>query len=75
MDEAGAEAVPLRRERLPARLDITPTRMLKTRPTSTTHTTPRTLAQHIGRCVGAPSNDERHKRHGCPVITGVAAQP
>ena len=45
--------------------------MLKARPTPTACRAPRLLAQHVGRCIGTPSNDERCERDSDAVTAGV----
>jgi len=64
-----------KRKHLPAHNRVSPTRMLQRRPTAAAHRATRIPARHVGRRLGTPTNDERHKRDGYAVTASSAAQP
>jgi len=49
--------------------------MLKARPTPSADRASRMRAQHVGRRISAPANNEGHQRNGHAVTAGIAAQP
>jgi hypothetical protein len=65
----------LRREHLPPRRRVAPTRMLNAGALPTACRAPRLLAQHVRRRVGTPSNDEWCERDSDAVIACITAQP
>jgi hypothetical protein len=74
-DISGGNKRQLDRKHLPPHFRVSPRRMLQRCPTLSAHRAPRLHARHARRRVGAPANDEGHKRDSYSVPAGVAAQP